>query len=103
MNTKIWLGGTITLSLVMSLALAGGALAQSQERGYGSGSGSYGSESGYQKGKKSGSEGSLGICTPESCPGTGKRQGSGYQDPGKTGKYGKGKLDKGSSSGKAAE
>jgi hypothetical protein len=102
MNTKKWLGSTFILSLIMSLALAGGAWAQPQESGYGSGSGRYGSESGSQKGKRqTGSD--MGICTPESCPGTAKRQGSGYTGPGKTGRYGKGKFDQGSSADKAVE
>jgi hypothetical protein len=78
MKKKDWFGGALVLSAALSLAMAGGAWAQSQERGYGSGSGSYGSgqESGYSKKakklnapSKSESEGSTGICTPQSCPG----------------------------------
>ena len=78
MKTKKWFGGALVLSAALSLAMAGGAWAQSQERGYGSGSGSYGSgqESGYGSKKdkkltppsKSESEGSMGVCTPQSCP-----------------------------------
>ena len=73
MKTKKWFGGAVVLTAALSLAMAGGAWAQSQERGSGSGSGKYGSEQGYQKGKKqtppskSAGEGALGVCTPESC------------------------------------
>ena len=82
MKTKKWFGGALVLSAALSLAMAGGAWAQSQERGSGSGSGGYGSEpgSGYgsQKVKKqtppskSESQGSMGVCTPQSCPGGSK-------------------------------
>jgi hypothetical protein len=78
MKTRNWFGGALVLSAALCLAMAGGASAQSQERGYGSGSGTYGSgqQSGYGSKKekkltspsKSGSEGSMGVCTPESCP-----------------------------------
>jgi hypothetical protein len=78
MSIKKWFGGALVLSAALSLALAGGAWAQYQERGYGSGSSSYGSSpgtgSGSQKDKKlsppakSESGGSMGICTPQSCP-----------------------------------
>jgi len=76
MKIRNWFGGALVLS-ALSLAIAGGAWAQSRERGYGSSSGTYGSgqESGYGKKEKkltppskSGSEGSMGVCTPESCP-----------------------------------
>ena len=97
MKTINWFGGALVLSACLSLAMAGGAWAQSQERGSGSGSGSYGSEQGYQKGKKqaspSGSEGSMGICTPESCPGSNKSGSSKYTGPSSK-KSGKGSLEK---------
>jgi hypothetical protein len=89
MDTKKWFGGALVLSAALSLAIVGGAWAQSsQEKGYGGGSSSsYGSEPGYQKGKKmtppakSGNESSMGVCTPQSCPGSKKPKSSTGRTP----------------------
>jgi hypothetical protein len=96
MKTKKWFGGALVLSAALSLAMAGGAWAQSQERGSGSGAGGYGSEQGYgsQKVKKqtppskSESQGSMGVCTPQSCPGGSKtpKSSSGRTPEGETSK-----------------